>query len=75
MEGLPVSGMCARCRNDAALPNSDFCRACENDQDTVRHTAEVIQLTARCQFGTPFCTPAHPCGDCVEFASYGGSAA
>lgn len=70
-----MSGMCARCKNDAALPDSDFCGACVEDNVRVMHTAEVIQLTRRCQFGTPNCTPIHPCGDCVEFASYGGSAA
>lgn len=28
-----------------------------------------------CMFGVSWCGPRHPCGDCAEFATFGGEAA
>jgi hypothetical protein len=71
-----MTGLCARrgCF-DAPLPNSDFCGDHSRDEVEVMHTADVIQLTRRCQFGHPACSEQHPCADCVEFASYPKGAA
>lgn len=65
-----MNGMCERCRNDAALPNGDLCASCADDNVLVMHTAEVIQLTRGCQFGTPWCGGPDSrtcCADCAEF--------
>lgn len=69
-----ASGMCARCRDDAALPNSAWCRDCAADEQAVTHVAHVIDLTSTCHYGHNWCRPERPCHDCVE-DSLGGEAA
>ena len=44
---MTTTGMCERCRNDAALPDSDYCADCTADNERIARTAEVIQLTDR----------------------------
>lgn len=72
-----MTGMCSFCTYNAAAPGEDLCRDCldlraEHRRSLIR---DVEKRVGACQFGHPACTPVNPCGDCVEFASYGGGAA
>ena len=70
-----MSGMCATCLNDVALPNLDVCRACEDEARAARKRMFQLIEAQVCQFGHPLCTNEHQCGDCAEFAAYPRDAA
>ena len=61
-----MSGMCDRCRNDAAVPDGDLCRSCLDDEQRVAFTASILHLNDQCRFRHPGCSPAKRCMDCSK---------